>query len=221
MHAFGRSGWVHDRKVTIIVQTRIGFLRGVRRIAPGEGAEEAFHLQLEEAAARATVALTRAREVCVILGPLDMLGPLGAATVVGSLTHGLGICWRQTLEMHYQQDELASTMSDEQMVHQLRFSSGPRADLPPLALVEFVQIEAEVFGVRRLHLVIVDTWRQRWLDRSVLSQLRWKMRTAVAGDLARILLQSGSLVRRGGDSIKCFVYGYALDGSTYACYYFS
>ena len=60
-------------KVTIIAQTRIGFLSGVRRISPGEGAEEAFHLQLEEAAARATVALTRAREVCVILGPLVSL----------------------------------------------------------------------------------------------------------------------------------------------------
>ncbi len=78
-------------KVTIIAQTRIGFLSGVRRIAQGEGAEEAFHLQLEEAAARATVAFTRAREVCVILGPLDMLGLLGAATVVGSLMYGLGI----------------------------------------------------------------------------------------------------------------------------------
>ena len=76
VHAFGRSGWVHDAmgevvsrsvtscagmtdKVTIIAQTRIGFLSGIRRIAPGEDAEDAFHLQLEEAAARATVALRR------------------------------------------------------------------------------------------------------------------------------------------------------------------
>ncbi len=113
--------------------------------------------------------------------------------------------------MHYRQDDLASTLSDEQMVHQLRFSSGPRAYLPPLALVEFVQIEAEVFRVRRLHLVIVDTWRQGWLDRSVLSQLRWNMRNAVAGDLTRnttpirLTRQTGRRQHR-----VRFVYGYFL-----------
>ena len=121
-------------KVTIIAQTRIGFLSGLRQIPKGEGAEEAFHLQLEEAAARATVALTRAGEVCVILGPLDMLGLIGAATVVGCLMYGIGICWRQSLEMHYQQDELASDMTDEKMVHMLRHSAGPRADFHPLRL---------------------------------------------------------------------------------------
>ena len=61
-------------KVTIIAQTRIGVLSGLRRIPRGEEAEDAYDVQLEEAAARATVALTRAKELCVILGPLDMLG---------------------------------------------------------------------------------------------------------------------------------------------------
>ena len=132
--------------------------------------------------------------------------------------YGIGICWRQTLEMHYQQDDLASTMTDEQMVHQLRFSSGPRADLPPLALVEFVQIEAEVFRVRRLHLVIVDTWRQRWLDRGVISHLRWNMRTAVAGDPTSTPIRLTSETGRRQHQVR-FVYGYALDGSTYPCYF--
>ena len=81
--------------------------------------EHAFHLQLEAAAARATVALTRAREACVILGPLDMLGLIGASTVIGSLMYGLGICWRQNLEMHYQNEELDSIVSDSEMIHRL------------------------------------------------------------------------------------------------------
>ena len=72
-------------KVTIIAQTRIGFLSGLRRFSGGEGAEDAYEVQFEEAAARATVALTRAKELCVILGALDMLGLIGAATVIGSL----------------------------------------------------------------------------------------------------------------------------------------
>ena len=42
-------------------------------------------VQLEEAYARATVAITRARALCFIMGPLDMKGLLGAATVMGTL----------------------------------------------------------------------------------------------------------------------------------------
>ena len=38
--------------------------------------------QLEEAYARATVALTRAQKLCIIMGPLDMRGLLGAARVI-------------------------------------------------------------------------------------------------------------------------------------------
>ena len=48
--------------------------------------------QLEEAYARATVALTRAQKLCIIMGPLDMRGLLGAATVIGCLKYGAGVC---------------------------------------------------------------------------------------------------------------------------------
>ena len=178
--------------VTIIAQRRIGFLSGLTQIGQGEGAEEAFHLQLEEAAARATVALTRAKEICVILGPLDMLGLIGSATVVGSLMYGAGICWRQSVELHYQEEE----MTDESMVRMLRSSAGPRAHHPPVALAEIVQLDDEVFRVRRLHLIIVDTWRQKWLNRDVISQL--------------FDLPQQHQVR--------YLFGYAPDGSTYPCY---
>ena len=40
-------------------------------------------IQLEEAYARATVALTQARRLCVLLCPLDQKGPVGAATIEG------------------------------------------------------------------------------------------------------------------------------------------
>lgn len=35
-----------------------------------------------------SVALTRARSLCVIMGPLDIKGLVGAATVIGSLMYG-------------------------------------------------------------------------------------------------------------------------------------
>ena len=47
-------------------------------------------IQLEEAYGGATVALTRARSLCIIMGPLDMKGLLGAATLIGSLMYGAG-----------------------------------------------------------------------------------------------------------------------------------
>ena len=136
VHAFYRSGWIQDTegmvlsrsvtscagmtaKVTIIAQTRIGFLSGPRRFAGGEEAEDAYEVQREEAAARATVALTRAKELCVILGPL--VGLIGAA-VIGSLMYGVGLCWQQDLEFHYQHKELGGDMDDEQMVQLLKAS---------------------------------------------------------------------------------------------------
>ena len=62
-------------------QTRVGFPSGgrgkrMRELSPTECAA-----QLEEACARATVALTRAQRLCLIMGPLDMKGLLGAALV--------------------------------------------------------------------------------------------------------------------------------------------
>ena len=48
--------------------------------------------QREEAFVRATVALTRAQRFCFIMCPLDMKGIIGAATVVGCLQHGVGMC---------------------------------------------------------------------------------------------------------------------------------
>ena len=71
VHAFCRSGWIQEilgevlsrsvkscagmtAKVTIIAQTRIGFLSRLRRLPGGEEAEDAYEVQMEEAAARAT-----------------------------------------------------------------------------------------------------------------------------------------------------------------------
>ena len=161
VHAFSRSGWIQDTlgeilsrsvtscagmtaKVTIIAQTRIGFLSGLRRIPHGEEAENSFEVQREEAAVRATVALTRAKELCVVLGPLDMLGLIGAATVVGSLMYGVGICWRQDLELHYQQEEAEGSMDDEKMINMLK-GAGPSSDFPPLALAEIAHVSKEEF----------------------------------------------------------------------------
>ena len=147
-----------------------------------------------------------------------MWGLIGAATVVGSLMYGVGMCWRQCLELHYQQEELETGMDDEKMVQMLK-SAGPCSDLPPLALAEIVHLSDDEFIVRRLHLVIVDTWRQKWLLRNNVSQLRSSMRTEAAGPLTRNTTPIRLSAENGRQQHQVrFVYGSALDGSTYPCY---
>ena len=80
---FRASNWVS-------AQTRVGFLTGGRKKYFLAIPEEEQMVQLEEAYARATVAITRARALYLIMGPLDMKGLLGAATVMGTLMYGAG-----------------------------------------------------------------------------------------------------------------------------------
>ena len=108
---FGMSAWVAQsnkqvisRSVTscagmtaymvVVAQTKVGFLTGGRGQKFRDLPEEERRTQEEEAYARATVALTRARKMCVVFCPLDMKGLLGAATVMGSLMYGAGHCWK-------------------------------------------------------------------------------------------------------------------------------
>ena len=98
----GSGGAVISRSVTscagmtaylvLLAQTRVGFLSGGRgksfhQLPPQEQAA-----QREEAYARATVALTRAQHICFIMGPLDMRGLVGAATIIGCLKYGASFC---------------------------------------------------------------------------------------------------------------------------------
>ena len=69
----------------LLAQTKVGFLSGGRSKRMKELPQKEVLAQLEEAYARATVALTRAQKLCIIMGPLDMRGLLGAATVIGCL----------------------------------------------------------------------------------------------------------------------------------------
>ena len=85
--------------LSVVAQTRRGFLSGgsARQTANLNDVEK--DIQLEEAYARATVALTRARRLCVLLCPLDQKGPIGAATILGCLQYGLGYLQHSHLEM--------------------------------------------------------------------------------------------------------------------------
>ena len=157
---FGMSAWVSQshkkvisRSVTscegmtaymvIVAQTRIGFLTGGRGQKFRELPEEERRTQAEEAYARATVALTRARKMCVIFCPLDMKGIIGAATVMGSLMYGTGHCWNGTINMHPRFPTLSECPDDETFLQSFDHEDGQtdhkaQRRYPPVALAERV-----------------------------------------------------------------------------------
>ena len=89
----GSGGTIISRSVTscagmtaylvLLAQTRVGFLSGGRGKSFRQLPAQEQAAQKEEAYARATVALTRAQQICFIMGPLDMCGLVGAATIIG------------------------------------------------------------------------------------------------------------------------------------------
>ena len=130
-------------------------------------------VQLDEAYARATVAITRARALCLIMGPLDMKGLLGAATVMGTLMYGAGHVWAGHAHFYLHDHELSRSPSDESFIDMLKQNcclSGPH--FPPPAIVEALQdYVTHYYKVRRLHLIVVDLWRP------------WKYNTARAREI--------------------------------------
>ena len=223
---FRASNWVSESKDSIVsrgvttctgmtahtvvlAQTRVGFLSGGRKKSFLDLPQDEQTVQLEEAYARATVAITRARSLCLIMGPLDMKGLLGAATVMGA--------GRANFYLH---DDLCHSPPDEAFIDMLKQNcclAGPH--FPPPAIVEVLQDYVTNFHkVRRLHLIVVDLWRP------------WKYNTARARDVTDQLwhIQDGENTRRVSPfrpdgpqpPLRCrrFAYGFALDSSEFPCY---
>ena len=234
---FRASNWVSESKDSIVsrgvttcagmtahtvvlAQTRVGFLTGGRKKSFLDLAQDEQAVQMEEAYARATVAITRARALCLIMGPLDMKGLLGAATVMGTLMYGAGHVWAGRANFYLHDNELCRSPPDASFIDMLKQNcclAGPH--FPPPAIVEVLQDYVTNFHkVRRLHLIVVDLWRP------------WKYNTARAREITDQLwfIRDGADTRRASPfrpdgpepPLRCrrFAYGYALDGSEFPCY---
>ena len=177
----------------LLAQTKVGFLSGGRSRRMKELPEKEVLAQLEEAYARATVALTRAQKLffllyaawvrsraerpsvqltraqklCIIMGPLDMRGLLGAATVIGCLKYGAGVCGvhvsNPAAEVFLKDGSLNGGPDDEAFLLSLRRSlKTARGAYPPVALAEIYQeYKSPLTKIRRLHLMVVDLGRSR------------------------------------------------------------
>ena len=102
--------------------------------------------------------------------PLDMKSIIGAATVVGCLQHGAGVCDEQftgsplsPLLVELKARSLARSREDDDFLTALRHSATIRTgEFPPAALVEIYHEPGAVAArLRRLHLIIVDLCHPR------------------------------------------------------------
>ena len=164
--------------LVLLAQTRVGFLSGGRGKTFHQLTRQEQDAQKEEAFARATVALTRAQQICIIMGPLDMRGLVGAATIMGCLKYGA--CFTgldaqddPVLILRLKDEDLLEAPDDSAFLHSLRLScSRVNGVYPPLALVEaFITDDDGTPRVRRLHLIVVDLNRRRRLANRVSRQL--------------------------------------------------
>ena len=225
----GSGGAIISRSVTscagmtaylvLLAQTRVGFLSGGRgksfyQLPPQEQAG-----QREEAYARAAVALTRAQQICFIMGPLDMRGLVGAATIMGCLKYGACFSGLDDQDDPVFLIRLKDEEPDDSACLQsLRFSCARVSGVyPPLALAEaYITEEDSASRVRRLHLMVVDLHRRRRMADKV---LRLLMDTQIDGCADECWNTLPIPWKRNQEACQLrYVFGYAMDGSDLPCY---
>ena len=236
---FGNSEWVThangsvlSKSVTscagmtahlvLLAQTRVGFLSGGRSKRMKDLPRTEFVAQLEEAYARATVALTRAQKLCIIMGPVDMRGLLGAATVIGCLKYGAGLCGmnekNRMVEMHLREASIDDGPDDCSFLDSLRRSlTTARGVYPPVAFAEiYCEDSRPSTKVRRLHLIVVDLDRSR----NVGKRAYWQFHKAhLPASFDECFNALPVPTTDPESSHRCrYVYGYGTDGSDQPSY---
>ena len=231
---FGNSEWVtqaagkvQSKSVTscagmtahlvLLAQTRIGFLSGGRGKHMRDLTQTEFLAQLEEAYARATVALTRAQKLCILMGPLDMRGLLGAATVIGCLKYGAGVCGfdpeHRDVEMYLREPTVDAGPDDGAFLVSLRRSTtNPRGVYPPVAFAEvYCNASCSLTKVRRLHVIVVDLERAK----NVGSDVYWQFQKMNVSAKYEECFNTLPVPTSDSDCPhRCrYVYGYGVDGS--------
>ena len=229
----GSGGAIISRSVTscagmtaylvLLAQTRVGFLSGGRGKSFHQLTRQEQAAQKEEAFARATVALTRAQQICIIMGPLDMRGLVGAATIMGCLKYGA--CFSglddqddPVLLIRLKDEDLLEAPDDSAFLQSLRFSCARvNGVYPPLALAEaFITEEDSAPRVRRLHLMVVDLHRRRRMADRVLRLLSDIQVDSCADECWNTLPIPW---QRNHEAYQLrYVFGYGMDGSDLPCY---
>ena len=119
------------------------------------------------------MALTRVQKLCIIMGFLDMRGLLGAATVIGCLKYGAGVCRvhadNPSAEVFLKERSLNAGPDDSTFLTSLRWSlNTPRGTYPPVLWRKFTaKNKHPLTKIRRLHLIVVDLEKTRSVSKRV------------------------------------------------------
>ena len=199
--------------LSVVAQTRRGFLSGGSASQTQRMTDAEKEIQLEEAYARVTVALTRARRLCVLLCPLDQKGPIGAATILGCLQYGLGHLHLSNLAMPLWQEAVRLTSpSDASFLRQLETTT-PHSLLPPVSiLVMRPTRDGREYTFFWLHLVVVDLYRHWSSNRKGLGVVWYQLRNAAP---YCIPMASHDSITCGPHYNDRYAFGYARDNSTF------
>eukprot|EP00434_Breviolum_minutum_P044207 symbB.v1.2.039461.t1/scaffold6579.1/size16916/1 len=231
LHYFGLDSAKHWDALLFEVLPAVQF-PGHCTVPPQNALRKSFFHQLpaqeqasqkEEAYARATVALTRAQQICFIMGPLDMRGLVGAATIIGCLKYGASFSGLDDQDnpvflIRLKDEDLLESPDDSAFLQSLRFSCARvNGVYPPLALVEaYITEEDSAPRVRRLHLMVVDLRRRRRMADRVLRLLVHLQVDRCAEECLHTLPIPW---KRNQEAYQLrYVFGYAMEGSDLPCY---
>ena len=102
------------------------------------------------------------------MGPLDMRGLVGAATIIGCLKYGACFSGQDEQDdpvflIRLKDENLLEAPDDSAFLQSLRFSCARvNGVYPPMALIEaYITEDDSAPRVRRLHLIVVDLHRRR------------------------------------------------------------
>ena len=113
------------------------------------------------------------------MGLLDVRGLLGAATVIGCLKHGAGVCGfdteHRTVEMHLRELSIDAGPNDGSFLVSLCRALANARGVPPVAFAEvYCEDSRSLIKIRRLHLIVIDSDRSR----NVGKQVYWQFQRA-------------------------------------------
>ena len=97
--------------------------------------------------------------MCVIMGPLDMKGLLGAATVIGTLMYSAGDVFKGQSYFYLHESSFRTSPSDADFGQALEKSTSLTSPyIPPLAIAEALQDNvSHWYKLRRLHLIALGS----------------------------------------------------------------
>ena len=235
VNAFSTTEWVSGSGRTIIsqsvtscagitaylvqlAQTRVGFLSGGRGKSFRQLPAQEQAAQKEEAYARAAVTLTRIQQICFIMGPLDMCGLVGAATIIGCLKDGACFSGQNEQDdsvflIRLKDEELVEVSDDSAFLQSLQQSCARvNGVYPPMSLIEaYITEDDSAPRVRRLHLIVVDLHRRRRMADRV-----WRVLSNLQIDQHLHTLPIPWKQNQDAHQLR-YVFGNAMDGSDLPC----